>query len=79
MPQDDGNISSQGCMDQLLLNFIHHFASNVYESNNRNLDLTNNSSCFEEIDSLLGTFLPRWPDRKETIKSLLLSPTSFYP
>lgn len=41
------------------------FACNVYGSNSRSLDLTNNLSCFEENESLLGMFLPRRPDRKE--------------
>lgn len=43
---------------QLLLSFIHHFASDIYGSNSRKLDLSNNSSCFEENESLLGMFLP---------------------
>lgn len=32
--------------------------NNVYGSNSRNLDLTNNSSCFEENACHIGTFLP---------------------
>lgn len=69
-PQDDGNIPSQTCVDLLLLSFTHPFAWNVYGSNSRNLALTNNPSCFEENESLLGMFLPRQPDRKEAVISL---------
>lgn len=62
-------------MDQLLLSFIHHFAMSM---DSRNIDLNNNSSCFEKNESLLGTFLPRWPYRKEAIRLPCLPPRSFW-